>query len=117
MVLVMHRKERLELVCVCLGNASSNLDSQLVCSMSRVSPVKQISIPRLELCGAQLLARLIKKVLPILCMPMDSVHLWTESRLVLTWLQGHPTRWNTYVANRVSEIQDSTSNFIWHHVA
>ena len=50
-------------------------------------------------------------------MPMDNVHLWTDSRLVLTWLQGHPTRWNTYVANRVSEIQDTTSNFIWHHVA
>ena len=46
------------------GNASGNLHSQLLCSKSRVSPVKQISIPRLELCGAQLFARLIK-VLPI----------------------------------------------------
>ena len=79
--------------------------------------MKQLSIPRLELCGAQLLARLIKKVLPILCIPMDSVHLWTDSSLVLTWLQNIPTRWNTYVANRVSEIQDITSNFFWHHVA
>jgi len=79
------------------SNARGNLHSQLLCSKSRVSPVKQVSIPRLELCGAQLLARLIK-VLPILCMPMDSVHLWTDSRLVLTCLQGHPTRWNTYVA-------------------
>ena len=35
---------------------------------------------------------------------------------VLTWFQGHPKRWNTYVANRVSEIQDATSDFIWHHV-
>jgi hypothetical protein len=50
------------------GNANGNLHSQLLCSKSRVSPVKQVSIPRLELCGAQLLARLIKKVLPILCM-------------------------------------------------
>jgi hypothetical protein len=88
-------------VCVRSGNASGNLDSQLLCSKSRVSPVKQVSIPRLELCGTQLLARLIKKVLPILCMPVDSVHLWTDSRLVLIWLQGHPRRWNTYIANRV----------------
>ena len=33
--------------------------------------MKQTSIPRLELCGAQLLARSIK-VLHILCMPRDS---------------------------------------------
>jgi hypothetical protein len=72
---------------------------------------------KIELCGAQLLARLIKKVLPILCTPMDSVHLWTDSRIVLTWLQSNPTRWNTYVANRVSKIQDITSNFVWYHVA
>ena len=78
--------------------------------------MKQVSIPRLELCGAQLLARLIKKVLLILCVPINSVHLWTDSRLVLIWLQDIPTRWNTYVANRVSEIQDITSNFCWHHV-
>ena len=32
-------------------------------------------------------------------------------------LQDIPTRWNTYVANRVFEIQDITSNFIWHHVS
>jgi hypothetical protein len=73
-------------VYVCSGNATGNLHSQLLCSKSRVSPVKQVSIPRLELCGARLLAWLIMKVLPILCMPMDSVHLWTDSRLVLTWL-------------------------------
>jgi hypothetical protein len=93
------------------GNANGILHSRLLCLKSRVSPVKQVSIPRLELCGAQLLARLIKRVLPILCISIDSVHLWTDSRIVLTWLQDVPTRWNTYVANRVSEIQDIISNF------
>ena len=73
------------------GNANGKLRSQLLCSKSGVSPVKQVSIPRLELCGAQLLARLIK-VLPILCIFIDSVHLWTDSRLVLTWLQDIPTK-------------------------
>ena len=93
------------------GNANGKLRLQLLCSKSRVLPVKQVSIPRLELYGAQLLARLIKKLVSILYIPIDSVHLWTDSRLVLTWLQDIPRRWNTYVANRISEIQDITSNF------
>jgi hypothetical protein len=48
-------------------------------------------------------------VLPILCTPIDSVHIWADSMLVLTWLQDIPTRWKKYVANRVSEIQEITS--------
>ena len=60
------------------GNADGNMRSQLLCSRSRVSPVKQLSIPRLKLCDAQLLARLIKKVLPTLCVPIGSVHPWTD---------------------------------------
>jgi len=85
------------------GNANGKLHSQLQCSKSRVSPVKHGSIPRLELCGVQLLARLIK-ALPILCVPIDSIHLWTDSTLVLIWLQDIPKRCNTYVANMVSKI-------------
>jgi hypothetical protein len=112
----MHQKEHLELVCIYVQAMQMVNYISDSCAQSQVSPVKQVSIPRLELCGAQLLVRLIK-VLPILCIPIYSVHLWTDSRLVLTWLQDVPTRWNTYVANRVSEIQDITPNLFWHHVA
>ena len=39
-------------------------ESTLMIAKSRVSPIKVVSLPKLELCGAQLLAQLISSILP-----------------------------------------------------
>lgn len=36
--------------------------------------------------------------------------------MVLGWIRGHPAGWKTYVTNRVSEIQISLPDAMWHHV-
>ena len=41
----------------------------------------------------------------------------TDSEITLAWLKGHPSRWKTFVASRVSEISTSIPNAIWHHVS
>ena len=46
-----------------------------------------------------------------------AVHLWSDSTITLAWIQGHPTRWKTYVANRVSEIQRTLPDAQWHNVS
>ena len=55
-------------------------------SKTKVLPIKRLSIPRLELCGAQILARLLIHVKDVLQLPMSQVFAWTDSIIVLNWL-------------------------------
>ncbi|XP_036142106.1 uncharacterized protein LOC118645340 [Monomorium pharaonis] len=45
------------------------------------------------------------------------LHLWSDSTVILAWIQGHPSRWKTFVANRVAEIQRVLPEARWRHVA
>jgi hypothetical protein len=45
-----------------------------------------------------------------------SVHLWSDSNVTLHWIRGHASRWKTYVANRVSQIQLLLPEAQWRHV-
>lgn len=89
---------------------------RLFTARSRVAPTKRQSLPKLELCGALLLARLFTQIKPIFANYNFDVYLWTDSQIVLHWLQLHSATLSPFVGNRVSEIQDSTANAHWKHV-
>ncbi|KRY84500.1 hypothetical protein T4D_12666 [Trichinella pseudospiralis] len=59
-------------------------------SKNRVDPLKQISLPRLELMVAETTC-------------------WSDSRVALAWIKEAPARWKPFIANRVQEIQESAS--------
>lgn len=42
---------------------------------------------------------------------------WTDSTITLAWLKQHPSTWNTYVVNCVSEIQTSLPTVRWNHIS
>ena len=88
----------------------------LVMSRGKVAPIKKISLPRLELLGALLCARLLVFVSSALSLSKDvSYYCWTDSTVALSWIKGDPCRWKTFVANRVSEIQTLTPPNCWYH--
>ena len=77
-------------------SSDESVSVQLLDGKTRVAPVKVVSLPRLELCGAQLGTRLIKtfiESLQSLAITIDSVHDWTDSTIVLQWLNQLPRTW------------------------
>lgn len=96
--------------------ADGNSTVTLVCSKTKVAPLKKITIPRLELTAALLLTRQINNVKRALELTEVATYLWTDSSITLTWITSHPSRWKDYVCNRVTAIQEITSPSLWRFI-
>ena len=88
----------------------------LVMSKVKVAPLKKLTLPRLELMGSLLCARLVVFVKKALKLADDvECFCWTDSTVALCWIKGIPHKWKQFVANRVAEIHTLTSPDSWRH--
>ncbi|VEN38782.1 unnamed protein product [Callosobruchus maculatus] len=104
----------------CLYVRSTDKNDQvsvhLLCAKSKVAPVKTLTIPKLELCAALLLARLVSKAIESFKLTFSQCILWSDSTITLAWLKTSPNLLKVFVSNRVAEIQALTEHCDWRYV-
>ncbi|CAK9797165.1 hypothetical protein ANTQUA_LOCUS1055 [Anthophora quadrimaculata] len=106
--------------CIYIRSTNKNQEHvvKLLCAKSRVAPIKTLSLPRLELCAARLLVKLYKETKNSLTnINFSEVRFWSDSSITLHWIKTSPHLLKTFVANRVSEIQNDTDSQNWFHVS
>ncbi|GBM43421.1 hypothetical protein AVEN_18595-1 [Araneus ventricosus] len=96
----------------------NGISVKLVTSKSRMAPLNGVTLPRLELLGALIAARLTSKMRKIVNSKRSCVQYhWTDSKIVIFWIKGSKTRWKQFVANRVNEITSLIDPNSWYHCA
>lgn len=97
-------------------NTDGDVHCSLVMGKARVAPTKVTTVPRLELSAAVVAARtsvMLRNEIEI-----DSLqeHFWTDSKVVLGYINNDARRFHVFVANRIQRIKSTTDPKQWHFV-
>ncbi|XP_028261477.1 uncharacterized protein LOC114435739 [Parambassis ranga] len=96
-------------------SASQKIHCALVMGKARVAPTKITTVPRLELSAAVVAVRtseFLRKELEVNAQDF----FWTDSKVVLGYVNNDARRFHVFVANRVQRIKESTTASQWRHV-
>ena len=104
------------LVYLRMVDSAGGVHTSLVMSKTKVAPIKWLTIPRLELCGAHVLTQILHHSKKVFSLSLKDIFVWTDSTIVLNWLVGSPCRFKIYVGNRVSSIVELIPPDRWNHV-
>ena len=85
----------------------------LISAKNRISPTRQLTIPRLELCGALIGCRLGETIQREMSYNFQEVVFIVDSIIVRSQIQKESYGFGTFVATRVAEIQDKSSPSQW----
>ncbi|XP_059083497.1 uncharacterized protein LOC131880808 [Tigriopus californicus] len=95
---------------------TGKVEIRIVLAKIRVAPVKPISVAKLELNAAVLGCRIAEVAEKSLRGQIHRRTFWTDSSAVRGWLRGTATFYQTFVCNRIGEIQTLSAASEWRHV-
>ena len=96
-------------------HASGAIRCSFLIGRSRSSPVRPISIPRLERQAATLSVKMHRVLMDELTYKISGATVWKDSQTTLQYIKNKSKRFQTYVANRVVEIREMTTPDQWRH--
>ena len=83
---------------------------------SRVAPLKQLTISRLELQAAVLASRLAKTIQEESRIKFKDILFFSDSTIVLAWIHSTSGSFKPCVSSRVGEIQGNSNPSHWRHI-
>ena len=97
--------------------AQCKTTTHLICSKSRIVPLKGNTIPKLELTAALMLAMLMSSVYTALqtCMEINAIHCWTDSQVVHNWIRSEKAIKKPFVNNKVEQINSLVNKDCWEY--
>ena len=99
-----------------LTNCNGRIHSALLMAKSRLAPVKQITVPRLELCAAVVAVKLDKVIRGELELELLPSTFWSDSQIVLSYIRNESKRFKIFEGNRVSFIRENTTSEQWQYI-
>ena len=96
--------------------ADTCITIDLVLSKYKVAPLERRTIPRMELEGAVILSKLLEVAACDLNIPHTAIYSWTDSTIVLGWLNKPLSELKVYVAHRVERITARLKKDQWRYV-
>ena len=100
----------------CTYYIDDSVEVSFVVSKTSVAPLKQRTIPELELKGACVDVDLVKTVVTELSMNMRDVTFHTDSETELKWIQSKNGKLSVFVGNRIGKIRREIAVNQWHHI-
>ena len=85
--------------------------STLIMAKTRVRPTRPTTIPRLELQGAALAAKMGLFIAQYL--GSHKTTFWTDSRVALGWIKSDSSKYKQFIGNRINAIQKATNKDDW----
>ena len=99
-----------------LVNEKGEVHISFLMGKARVSPIKLLTIPRLELTAAVVSVNVAQNLIQELDYHIDADVYYSDSTVVISYINSEAKRFHVYVGNRVQQIRDRTTPESWHHV-